>query len=159
MMLQGNTTQGLAYAGEAARLVPDHASPHLLGGLILAQEINDKLEALPLPDTAPGGDFVAQFDDESEAEIIDMALDLVTRVKAALARDRTCRYVLTDNFVKYYQALDRLNQALGENKLREKLGLITYLSADSSDPFGIELEVLGENLQAEAAAGGEALST
>ena len=81
----------------------------------------------------------------SEEQLSDMllcAVEIASSIKTLIQIDQTIRWSQTLDFVSSYNGLAMLESAIGSKTVRTTIGAAEYVSADSTDPYTLELYAL-----------------
>jgi hypothetical protein len=142
-MLNYNHKEALQLVRKVLELVPEHTAPHLAILRIRSNELQYLLEEVDLKDeeearlSKDAGDA-----DPSEDQLHDMlvcATEMASSIKQLVTIDPSIRWSHSSDFLSAYNSLSMLEFAVGSKTVRVAIGAPTYVSADSTDPYTIEL--------------------
>lgn len=145
-MLNYNHAEALTLVNKAKDIVPLHTAPYLAIMRIRSNELQFLLDEVDMKDE---DDFnqnrEAGDSNPSEEQLSDMllcAVEIASSIKTLIQIDQTIRWSQTLDFVSSYNGLAMLESAIGSKTVRTTIGAAEYVSADSTDPYTLELYAL-----------------
>lgn len=145
-MLNYNHDVALKLVGRVIELTPGHSAGYFHKIQILTNKLNYLMQEVDLKeedDEDLTEDGIDQGDaDPSEEQLSDMvvtAAAIASTIKTILHIDPALRWAMPSDFLGGYNALGLLEQAIGKERVRSAVGAPAFDSADSTDPYHLEL--------------------
>ena len=145
-MLNYNHAIALQLVNKVIEMTPGHSAGYLAKLQILTNKLNYLMQEVDLKDpddddAEMGGEQGdADPSDEQLEDMVEAASSIAESIKKLLKIDEALRWAVPSDFVAAYSGLSLLELAIGKKRVREAVGAPDIDSADSTDPYFLELQ-------------------